>query len=265
MCTFDNRDCTNGIISLNGHLLIGCQSAVHVIQIGSRTRQRLPLRMKLCRLVTSDFNGKCYGIVEDPRNQTMSLQEYDVEKNEWHHISDLPCQVKFNVIAISDEQFIYIIGHVTQDGRSLNLIQRYSVQWNTWVRPLQMPQGHANCTVAISQSILYIADEQDHHVATIPLTGSALHVRVPPIPSAFSSGFRIWTIHQQLFCIGDNNEALYVLYQPITAAPSKWYSLTNLPKNLLGVEACRINDTSAAIMGSYVAGNESAVYILKWN
>ena len=262
--SFLSGEC-NDVTCLYGHLvMIATESAILVYNIGTRTIEELPLPLplRLSKLFVS--KGRCYGIVENHRDQMISLQEYEVEQRKLHLISQLPHQVEFKSIqvAVSDE-LVCVIGCTSENNCSRDIIQCYNLQLKQWADSAS--RSHTVCTVAMNKSIIYIADQQNHHIESIPLSTGSLPV--PPVPLAFTSDYKLLAIHQQLLCIGDDCSSVYVLYHPTMGGPN-WQSLISIPSKLTSVKACAINATSVLIMGTSTSQSsikQVELYSLSWN
>ena len=262
--SFDSIKYTS-INLMNDHLLIAAESTIILYNIETQEIQPSPLQVNL--FDSSAWKSKCYGVIEDPRSKNISLQQYEIEKIRWNHVADLPYQVKFSTMAVTDE-YIFVIGGVTEDAQPINLIQCYSLKFKDWIRPLTMTKEHANCTAAIGQSTLYIADRHTHLIDVVPFSDTVtMSVRIPEIPSVFTSCFQLLTIYEQLLCIGDNCSSIYILYPSTTVGPT-WQPLIDMPSKLTNVKTCAMGDKSVLIMGTYTEGEsgikQTRLYTLTW-
>lgn len=249
---------------VRGYLIIGCESAILIYDIKKQEQTHLyHLQMKLWKLFVAQ--GKCYGVVEDVASKNVSLQEYDVESNKWVHISDWPYQAKFGRVEVNEER-LCIIGGTTADGQPTNYIQVYNFHLKNWMVPLPMSKQYNSCTTAISQSVVYIADQQDRTVEAIPLSRRAAVPPdyVPQIP--FTSNFRLLSIQQQLFCIVEGSSTISVLYKAINKKKAAWQPFIEMPTGLLGVDACLVDNHSVAIMGTenHEGYKRGVLHVLKW-
>lgn len=244
------------------HLLIGCETAIFVYDVISKQSSLLPQKLKIWQLFVSQ--GKCYGIVEDHQLERLSLQEYDIASNRWIYMCDLPSQVKFSSVT-ANEEHLCVIGGTTADGQAVNYIQVYNFPLKKWMPSLAMAKC-SSCTATISQSVLYIGDHQSRNIESIPLSKRANIPSDPAPPVPFTSMFRLLTIQQQLFCIGEGSNTIYVLYKATTKKRATWKPFIEMPTELFGVDACLIDYHSVGVVGTEddEEYKRCVLYVLNW-
>ena len=260
------------VVCLRGHLfLIGCKSTI--LMYNSKDGQQRLLRLsspfKLHKLTTAC--GRCFGMFD--YNGRMSLQEYEVESNTWHHISYLPKSAKYGTL-VADEEYLCIIGGIYTDqkghSKPLDCIQYYSFRSQMWMKTLTMSKPRHSCMAAISQSVVYIMGK-DGILEAVPLSASPRVISQPmPLPRLpFRSPHKLFSIHRQLFALGEGSNSVYVLYQPSNKQQLIWMPLVNMPSNFQCLEACFIDDFSAALFGIEDHNpNEMAaisIYTIDWS
>ncbi|XP_062508730.1 uncharacterized protein LOC134184962 isoform X2 [Corticium candelabrum] len=260
------------VVCLRGHLfLIGCKSTILMYNSKDGQQRLLCLSspFKLHKLTAAC--GRCFGMFD--YNEIMSLQEYEVKSNTWHHISYLPKSAKYGTL-VADEEYLCIIGGIYTDqkghSKPLDCIQYYSFRLQMWMKPLTMSKRRHSCMAAISQSVVYIVEE-DGNLEAVSLSASPRVVSQPmPLPRLpFRSPHKVFSIHRQLFALGEGSNSIYVLYQPSNKQQLIWMPLVNMPSNFQCLEACFIDDVSAALFGIEDHNpNEMAaisIYTIDWS